>query len=325
MKSRSAFTLVELLVVIAIIGVLVALLLPAVQMAREAARRLACTNNLAQLSAAIQNYEMAHAVYPPGTMNPTGPIANLPVGYHQNWISQLTPYMEERNTWNAIDFDVSVYDPKNQAPARHAIPLLFCPSSVAMSVQAPPALQPATESDGAEPSLEANAMDSISGSGDVEVAVTCYAGCYDAREVPINVDNNGVFFLNSRLRYEDILDGSSYTIFVGEKLPEPTELGWMSGTRSTLRNAGTGINFYKGVGFGGSGETYVDLLQSSQLSPDMAATKRVLLNGSFGSRHPAGANFMLGDGSVRFFTETIDSSLFGNLANRADGQMLELD
>ena len=112
-KRTSAFTLVELLVVIAIIGILVALLLPAVQAAREAARRMSCVNNLTQLALATQNYEMAFRVYPPGTINPTGPIEDKPEGYHHNWLSQLLPYMEETSVFRHIDFSVGVYDEKN--------------------------------------------------------------------------------------------------------------------------------------------------------------------------------------------------------------------
>ena len=98
---------------IAIIGVLVALLLPAVQAAREAARRMQCTNNLCQLILAVQNYEMTFRVYPPGTINDTGPIQNLPQGYHHNWITQLLPFIEEQNIYNHMDFQVGVYDDKN--------------------------------------------------------------------------------------------------------------------------------------------------------------------------------------------------------------------
>lgn len=102
-RNRKAFTLVELLVVIAIIGILIALLLPAVQAAREAARRCSCTNNLSQMILAVQNYNMAHEVYPPGTINAEGPIASEPQGYHHNWISQILPYMEELSIYRHID------------------------------------------------------------------------------------------------------------------------------------------------------------------------------------------------------------------------------
>src|SRR5829696_3130788 len=96
-SGREGFTLIELLVVIAIIGVLIALLLPAVQAAREAARRSQCVNNLMQLGLALHNYESAHEVLPPGVVNPTGPIQNTPHGYHFSWLTQILPYIEQTN------------------------------------------------------------------------------------------------------------------------------------------------------------------------------------------------------------------------------------
>src|SRR5688500_18850914 len=113
MFRRHAFTLVELLVVIAIIGVLIALLLPAVQAAREAARRSSCGNNLGQLILAVHSYEMLHERYPPGTIDAKGPIVNARLGYHHSWVVQILPFIEERNSWNAIDKLLSVYHAKN--------------------------------------------------------------------------------------------------------------------------------------------------------------------------------------------------------------------
>ena len=137
MKRRfvNGFTLVELLVVIAIIGVLVALLLPAVQAAREAARRASCANNLTQIGLAVHNYEMAHGVYPPGTIDAAGPITNKPTGYHHNWIVQIMPYIEEQNAYNLLDKKLSVYDPKNAAVAASPPVTVVC--SALLSGRAP--------------------------------------------------------------------------------------------------------------------------------------------------------------------------------------------
>src|SRR5262249_46175339 len=101
------FTLIELLVVIAIIAVLVALLLPAVQAAREAARRAQCVNNLMQLSIALQNYDSAHELLPPGVVDPSaGPIQNVAKGHHIGWLAQLLPYVEQKNVYNHLNFSM---------------------------------------------------------------------------------------------------------------------------------------------------------------------------------------------------------------------------
>ncbi len=101
---RAAFTLVELLVVIAIIGILIALLLPAVQAAREAARRVSCSNNLVQLSIAMQNYEMANEALPPGVTDPVSPVLSTPVGMHHGWLIHLLPFLEQKNAYAQARF-----------------------------------------------------------------------------------------------------------------------------------------------------------------------------------------------------------------------------
>jgi prepilin-type N-terminal cleavage/methylation domain-containing protein/prepilin-type processing-associated H-X9-DG protein len=278
--SHKAFTLVELLVVIAIIGILIALLLPAVQAAREAARRTQCVNNLSQMILAVQNYNMTHSVYPPGTINEEGPIASEAQGYHHNWISQTLPYIEELNTYRHIDFSVGVYDDSNAEVRKVNIAMLRCPSSPAPDEHTP----------------------------------TNYAGCHDPLETPIDADNKGVFFLNSAVRYKDISDGSSQTIFIGEKLIEEGDtLGWMSGTRATLRNTGALVN---------AEHTRSNRGLAPQTPPE---AKGKLGVGGFDSYHPGGANFAFGDGSVRFLAETVEIETLQQLADRADGKLLMRD
>lgn len=323
---RRGFTLVELLVVIAIIGILVALLLPAVQAAREAARRAQCTNNLVQLAIAIHNYESANRVYPPGTIEATGPIQNVALGYHHNWIEQLLPYLERGVAYDHIDRSVSVYDPKN-APVRDLnISGLLCPSSWSASA-----------------------------------GYSSYAAVHHDVEAPIDVDNHGVFFLNSAVRYTDVSDGASQTLFLGEKLILSGDLGWLSGTRSTLRNTGTPINADQAVrrvvgGMSGPPSTMVgdnfygkegidsfDTLAASPAegegassstteAPESVAAASPIVDGrpttptavgGFSSDHPGGANFAFGDGSIRYITGTIDMQIFQQLGHRADGQLLD--
>ena len=132
---------------------------------------------------------------------------NTTAGYHHNWIEHILPYMEEQNAFNAIDQSVSVYDPKNAPVIAHMPRWLMCPSNGA-------------------------------GRG-----FACYAACHHDKEKSIDTRDKGVFFLNSGVRYEDITDGSSHTLFVGEKLPDAWDLNWLSGTRATLRNTGVPINW----------------------------------------------------------------------------------
>jgi prepilin-type N-terminal cleavage/methylation domain-containing protein/prepilin-type processing-associated H-X9-DG protein len=314
MNRKSAFTLVELLVVIAIIGVLVALLLPAVQAAREAARRSSCQNNLSQLIIAVHNYEMGHGIYPPGTIDAKGPIVNaqLATSFHHGWIVQILPFIEERNTWNAIDKSLSIYHAKN-APAT-AVPLrvLSCPSSVASNTN-----------------------------------ISHYAGVHNDAEKPIDAKDNGVFFLNSRVRYEDIPDGSAHTIFIGEKIPDAWDYFWASGTRASLRNVGIPVNsltFNTGLPRPGSSKAEIPLppdaipeLDETPVAPEEPAIPAApgaapggaaavmpgnpLWVGGFGSTHPGGAQFAMGDGSVRFIPQSMAPAVLAQFANRADGKL----
>ena len=210
--AAAAFTLIELLVVIAIISVLIALLLPAVQAAREAARRAQCLNNMMQLGIAIQNYESSHEMLPPGVVNLTGPILDQPKGYHFGWLVQILPYCEQRNVYNHFNFKFGLYETQNFTTRTTLVRGFLCPS------------------------------DPGANRGPTGVAMTNYAGSHNDVEAPIAASNNGVLFLNSAIRFEDITDGTSQTIFLGEKSNDGLGEGWASGTRASLRNSGSGIN-----------------------------------------------------------------------------------
>ena len=319
-RSSRAFTLVELLVVIAIIGILIALLLPAVQAAREAARRMQCANNLAQIGLALQSYEAAHEVLPPGVVDSTGPIVNGPEGYHMSWIVQVLPFIEQGVTHKHIDFTYGAYSKENRQVAVIEMSAFRCPSTWG------------------------------GGPGPVN-----FAGCHHDQEKQIDADDHGMFFLNSELRTQEVPDGASHTIFLGEKLDDETNLGWMSGTRSTLRNTGIRINgkapaeaieAYKMIDFwgenaaeeyyGGYGGEYADgdsapaeeTKEQGQEEPirltekEKAAMKYV---GGFESLHPSVANFLFGDGSVKALADVMDFGVYQQLGHRDDGKLLKSD
>lgn len=281
MCRRSGFTLIELLVVMAIIAVLVSLLLPAVQGCREAARRAQCKNSLCQIGLAIHNYEMAHNVLPPGSVNPTGPIRSEPQGYHMSWAVQILPYIEQQNAFRTIDFTVGAYDPKNEKARALMIPTFLCPS------------------------------DFRSSGDNRNVAASSFAGVHHDEEALIDHGNHGAFVLNLAVPMDSVTDGSSSTLFVGEKILSADELGWMSGTRATLRNTGEKINLNL------TALRNQFPLPGNSGNPAPITPERV---GGFSSHHPGGAHFMLGDGSIRFIAENIDQATFRRLANRSDGE-----
>ncbi|GIW96165.1 MAG: prepilin-type N-terminal cleavage/methylation domain-containing protein [Pirellulaceae bacterium] len=281
-KKAAGFTLVELLVVLAIISILVALLLPAVQAARDAARRVRCQHNLMSLIIAVHNYELAYRCFPAGTVDEKGPIRSVPQGYHHNWLVRLLPYIEQYNAYDRIDFSVGVYHANNAQVYAYDFVLIHCPSSVS------------------------NAHN--------------YAGIHHDQPAPIDETNNGAFILNKFLTTRDFQDGLSHTAFFGEindaQLDEMIGLRWMSGTRATLRcMPGLAIS-HPLVIPAGQVVSFDDPKAKEELAAGAA-----LKPGGLQMVHKGLVNIARGDGSVNGLSTNVDAAVWQQLANRADGEL----
>jgi prepilin-type N-terminal cleavage/methylation domain-containing protein/prepilin-type processing-associated H-X9-DG protein len=284
MVRRRGFTMIELLTVVGIIAVLIALLLPAVQASREVARRTMCHSNLLQLGVAMGNYASTHRVLPPGVVDVKGPIMNLPQGYHVGWAVQLLPFIEHGNVYRRIDFRHGVYAEANSTAMMNRFNLFLCPANM---------------------------------TGEIN-----YVGCHHDVEAPIDADNHGVLYLNSRVGYDDITDGPAYTILLGEIRSGPT-LGWASGTRATLRNTGSPINAREPINLVGR-KPFASKSDWRAEMEDLIGDGLIPLPfvGGFSSPHGQGANLLFCDGSVRFVHQGIDQRVYRRLGHRADGEII---
>lgn len=282
--GRRGFTLVELLVVIAIISILIALLLPAVQMAREAARKVSCQNNVVQIGLALHNYEFHFEHLPAGSISDEGPIRSEPEGKHISWIVQMLPYIEQRNLSQKFDASAGAYAAKNALVRGAQISILQCPS---------------------------DPVPYINDAGNV--ARTGYAGCHHDAEAAIDSDNHGLLFLNSKVRYADIEDGSSVTLLLAEALTSKDGLGWVSGTRATLRNTST-IR---------EGNFSLANVPGSAAGDDESAKASATFVGGFGSYHAGGINAGFADGSTRYLSHNTEPAILRQIGNRADGEIMK--
>jgi prepilin-type N-terminal cleavage/methylation domain-containing protein/prepilin-type processing-associated H-X9-DG protein len=289
MTRRGGFTLIEMLTVVLIIAALATMLLPAIQGTREAARRTQCQNSLLQIGLALGNYASTHGVLPPGVVERRGPISNRPVGNHIGWAVQILPFLEQGNLHRRIDVRLGAYAPTNATATGTTVKVFLCPSN---------------------PS--AGRMD--------------YVGCHHDVEAPIDADNHGVLYLNSHVAYDDIADGPAYTILVGEA--RQMSVGWASGTRASLRNAGHSINAPDPLDDASAVIPSSGPQPPGQPEPNffeaMVRTGQLPASyvGGFSSWHSGGANALLCDGSVRFLKETIDRDVLGRLGHRADGELI---
>jgi len=298
--SRPGFTLIELLVVIAIIAVLISLLLPAVQAAREAARRSQCTNNLKQVALAALNYESSNGCLPPGHF-----FTRYSWGwyYGANTFVQMLQYLEQSSTYSAFNFVLSSYDSPNHTVAGTGLSVLWCPSDSAAAERFP---------------IDADLQNfyGTPAPGFTGVTFTSYvtnngpwamyfdlsdpnldpAAAMPGYQAWVN-STRGTIFPGSSIKLQAISDGTSNTFLFGEhahgilapadqKTSQHWHSGWWGDTQFDTINA---INEYK------------------SLHKEIASGLWWIPLRSISSFHPGGANFAFSDGSVRFVKETIQT------------------
>lgn len=303
-RNRRGFTLVELLVVIAIIGILVALLLPAVQAAREAARRLQCTSRLKQIGLAIHNYHSTFKLFPISICYQTPGLGPNPSPQRngKGWIVSILPQLEQESLFSQFvftgDFSAGsgMRDPANCELLKVNLTALKCPSD-------PDSLELITT------------QWQLNG---IEVAITNYKGVMgDCMMWSVStfggtpycnwatIPCNGLFWRNSYQwprSFHHVLDGTSNTMMVGEDLP-----------RYNWHTAWCYSN-------GDTGSTYAPLNYMPE-PPDPATWWEMR---GFRSYHPGGANFCFADGSVHFVSESIDRDTYRALSTRAGGEVVTL-
>lgn len=319
------FTLVELLVVIAIIGILVGLLLPAVQSAREAARRMQCTNNLKQIALAMQNYHATNNAFPSAYQNDGGPGDTLPGSnsggyyngwrYHRRmwgWSAQILPYMEQTAEYDLLapgerTVREAMLDPQAAPVFGKHLPNFLCPSGIANDATNDAAMY------GSDIETQ------------VQMAIMSYVSCAGPFNSisghKYNGDKGGaIVFRDANLDSEgkgraikNITDGTSNTILVTERAEHPDE-PWPRGRGTHYAPSGNIHNVlmctvngtWGSRGYGSDGEAAIN-----------EGAKWTLAARSL---HPGGAVFAFADGSVHFLEETISSEVYTALGDASDGQ-----
>ena len=304
-RFSRAFTLVELLVVIAIIGILIALLLPAVQSAREAARRMQCSNNLRQLGLALHNYHTALSVFPPGGIS-RQQVNGQWQGNELSFLVMLLPYMEQKPLYDQVDFRSDTYhgDDKLEV-ALMAVPCLFCPSCSEVHSNLDVSSsgnysEYVPDNSSGQPTYTTHYV-GVMGPLNTNPATGDQYKSFTVPDASVNcgpIATQGLLYADSHVRLRDVTDGASNTFALGE-------IAWSGYRKYRAWVRGSSI----GGACQGSTKNVFEPINDG-------APSGTFNNGAFGSEHPGGAQFLMADGSVHFVSESIADSIFRATASR---------
>jgi prepilin-type N-terminal cleavage/methylation domain-containing protein/prepilin-type processing-associated H-X9-DG protein len=310
-SQRRGFTIVELLVVIAIIGVLIALLLPAVQAAREAARRMTCANNLKNLGLATHNYHGDHGTFPPGAVGPLSPLFPQYAGLKHHALGTfLLPYLEQPLA-SQYRWDASWFDPPNQPVVTAQLKVWQCPSAQTNRIMdgSLPTVAPPPEA----PFIGIAASGDYAGMSVVNAALARNGLIDPGGPRDENGNYEGAFAINRTTRLADVVDGASNTILIAEcagrpqlwRAHKPVPNVWLTGgpwaSRSLLWGRGATAD---GTAFFG------------QCAINCTNDREVY------SFHAGGANAVFADGSVHFLKANMSIRVFARLVTRAGGEVV---
>ncbi|MBN1588790.1 MAG: DUF1559 domain-containing protein [Pirellulales bacterium] len=310
-RTSQGFTLVELLVVIAIIGILIALLLPAVQAAREAARRVSCTNKLKQIGLALQNYHSAHRRFPPG-----GLFGQGPKGDHSGFgfAAMIMPYMELGVLYDNLDFTKDFNITPNIDQAIKAADSFRCPSFSGADGET------WTITPGSIDDLSVGNYSGVSGADPPDTSGSPLHYLYPSGGHCGAYYINGILYPGSRVSVRDIVDGTASTFIVGERIFELRS--WMRGDyyQDTLDRPWLVCSASaKGI------TKPLNPPPGEWIYDPKIGTRNILFNELyFGSEHPGGANFAKADGSVDFVEESVDFAVLKATATRDSSEVLHL-
>lgn len=298
---RSAFTLIELLVVIAIIGILVALLLPAVQMAREAGRRTQCSNNLKQLGLAAHGYHDIHSHFPPGW------VADTEVGVPGwGWATHLLPYLDQQNLADQIQLDKRIEETFHQPARETTLRTFLCPTNnpTDLVTLVEEAMIPDPYGSGHLPmKLGASNYIGVLANPYMTPDDMCPAQ-YFVSDGPKN--RQGIFYRNSKTRFTNIRDGATNTLLFGERTKEDLESTWVGVVH------GAHIPVWRVVGW-----TFEP--------PNHKIPGEVHPYADFSSDHPNSTIFTFADGSVRPIHDDIRVDVFRSLGTTQGQEPISAD